>query len=402
MLHQLEEERQKLQLTGYLKKESIAQCEPGALLIEGRRYLDFTSWDALNQAVSKRVTRKLQQSAKVLGITGKGQRFEGGYHRAHHLLEQRLAQFIGAECGLLMPGVRQIVMTVITSLCNERDLVLYDATLAGPVEDACYLVDCRVEPFHASNVSSLLTLLQQAEQYRRILIFTESISGLTGEITPLQNLLSAARSHNALLVLDESTSLGLIGQRGAGVRDIFPLEQEHLYMPGVLQYADLSRAMGTFGSFLAGTSLVLDVIKARSRVVREDALFPSCLASAVIASLDEVEGKLLERQLLLEKANRLQAGFEELGLPVVRQSIAPFASLVFSSQKVAQQFVLAMRQQGVWVAAVGTGVRRKGMAIVRFIPNNAHSNGDISEALQAAEGIKKRLSRASGQSVGRQ
>jgi 7-keto-8-aminopelargonate synthetase-like enzyme len=375
---------------------SVPPTEKGAdgtLWSKGEAFLDFASWDPLEQASSQRLIRKYVHELEKEGIAVSATRTSGGFRSVHQLVEERTARFLGREQSVTLTNLPQVALTLVTNLCNERDVILCERGVGLPIEDAAYLVDAKYYEFTISDPTSYLSLLQRSQQARRVIIFCESVSSYTGELNPLLPLLSAANAHGALLCVDESSALGICGSRGAGYNDLFESATTGTTSPLLLQLGSFRRGLGCDGAFIAGSKTVLSLLLARSAALKDGAMITPALAAAIAESIDEVEIKILVRQQLLQKALRLQSGLEELRYPVVRQVFSPLASLVFSSLANAEAFVSAMRSRGYWLSCLPYDQANTKVGIVRCIPRQSHTDLAISAFLQAAADVKARLDR---------
>jgi 7-keto-8-aminopelargonate synthetase-like enzyme len=389
MIEQLQEELKQLGQSSGLKSFSPYIHKYGAEIeIRGKRTIDFTSFDFFNLRQDPRLKKAALAGIEAAGFGSSSSRLLSGTSLAHVVAEKRLASFLMEEDAVFFSSRNQSTLSLITALLGERDAVLVDEICQSPVVDAAYLVGAESHVFNADVPASLISGLEKTTESRRILVFFESLSPITGQVRDVPVLLSAASRHGAFVVLDESSAIGSIGLRGAGACDFFNLQ------PGEFaRQVDLSMALCSYGAAICASKELISYLVNKSRTFFAEAAPPPTLALIAERCIDIIELSTHLRQQMLSLASLLRSEVKQSGFSVVESGSGPIVSIQLKSYEAAKELALALFSRGVLVDALKTGITRSESAVVRFIITASHTELQIMQALSALAQIQPRISK---------
>ena len=220
MLNKIKLELEQLAAKGLLRQlKPVQSRKDGCVEVRGKQLIDFTNWDYLALNSNRDFLTSLQREIESLGVGACAARTASGTHQRHVACEYRIAQFLNTQSSILFSSKNQAVLSLVTSLVAEGDLVFLDETMHSPVSDAAYLVNAQAIYYHAGSLAQLKSELSKCKPTLRKFIFAESISPVTGIGTDLGYLVELARTFKAQLIVDESYALAALGLRGAGGRE---------------------------------------------------------------------------------------------------------------------------------------------------------------------------------------
>lgn len=330
-LQDLRGELEKLQQSGSGEIPVCFSRSKGYVEIRGKRALDCANWDLFGLRGDPRLKRAVHESVEHEAMGTAVSQVVGGTPLPLSLAEERLASFLGQESTLLFSSRNQAVLTLITNLFSERDVVVVEEDLQSPVADAAYLVGAEVFSFSGRDLPALEAELKKPRLSGRKAIFIDSVNGLSGSQPPLPELFALAKRCQATVFIDETYALGFLGIRGSG-----RLEELFSAKDAFCVFGSLSYGVAGYGGFVAGPRVLRSWLIARSRTLREPPL-PSSASAYVTSALQALEGLLPERRLLQEKVLELAHELVKLGYLVCSEPPLPYLVLQFSKHKDARE-----------------------------------------------------------------
>ncbi len=352
-------------------------------LYRGRPIISFANWDPLNIAQHKELA-SLVHTEGAVGLASNAARSMGGMSTALERGESRIARFYTADAATAFNTKAQAVLTMVTALCGEGVVVLSTPLSTLPLADACALVGA--EFFECGNLENLRNTFEKNSLAKRLIVFIESSSPLTGEPVDISGWLGAASLHGGWAVVDESALFGTSGMRGAGSAESLPSS------PALLaRMVSFQNVIGSDVCMVAGSTELRELLLKRSRYLRYEAP-PAPLAGRFVEAVtDLVELSLSAREMLNAKAAIVHSAVKAQGWKLASESPTLICSLWFESLQKAREVQEAMLQRGILVEALpARGLRRNG-AVVRALLSNAHTQEDIDCLLTGFSEVRKRL-----------
>nr|WP_176457988.1 8-amino-7-oxononanoate synthase [Rhodococcus sp. 06-1460-1B] len=275
--------------------------------------LDLASNDYLGLSRHPHVVDAACAATRRWGAGSTGSRLVTGTTTAHEQLEQDLADFVGAETGLVFSSGYTANLGVVTALADRDSVVISDAASHASLIDACRLSRARVAVARHRDVEHVEQLLRERTE-PRALVVTDSIFSADGDLAPLHELYAACRRWNAVLVVDEAHGLGVRGDGGRGaVHDAGVAG-----LPDLVITATLSKALGSQGGVVLGPASVRhQVLHSARSFVFDTALAPAAVGAASAALA-----------VLRSEPDRVAAIGRRAGQLAVAAGVSPTASAV--------------------------------------------------------------------------
>ncbi|MBE3585156.1 8-amino-7-oxononanoate synthase [Desulfofundulus thermocisternus] len=354
-------------------------------IINGREMLLFSSNNYLGLASHPRVKAAAIAAVKRWGTGSGGSRLTTGNFNLHRQLEKRIARFKGTEDAIIFNTGYMANLGVISALAGREDLVISDQLNHASIVDGCRLSRATVRIYRHNDMLDLARILSDRTSFRRCLIVTDGVFSMDGDIAPLPQLFELAQEHQAMLMVDDAHATGVLGDRGAGTVEHFGLEKR-----GIIQMGTLSKALGSEGGYVAGTSNLIDFLRNRARsFIYSTALSPPVIASAM-AALEVLENEPHLKEQLKANVRLFYQGLKDLGFEVLPTQSAIIPLMVGDSCK-ALALSAALAEMGVFVPAIRPPTVPEGTSRLRITLMATHTRDHIQFALDAFQKAGKKL-----------
>ncbi|NMG19578.1 8-amino-7-oxononanoate synthase [Brasilonema bromeliae] len=254
---------------------------PGAtVLLEGREVINFASNDYLGLAGDQRLIAAATIATQELGTGSTGSRLLSGHREIHRELERAIASLKQTEDALVFSSGYLANLGAITAIVGKRDLILSDQYNHSSLKNGAILSGATIVEYPHCDVEALrIKLSQQRQNYRRCLIITDSVFSMDGDLCPLPALLEIADEFSCMLLIDEAHATGVLGKTGAGCVEHFGCTGRQL-----IQIGTLSKALGSLGGYVAGSTTIIDFLRNRAPTwIYTTALSPADVAAALTA-----------------------------------------------------------------------------------------------------------------------
>jgi len=349
--------------------------------VDGRGLLAFCSNDYLGLANDPRVIGALQQGAARYGAGSGASHLVSGHSRAHHELEEALAEFTGRPRALLFSGGYAANLGVISALLGRGDAVFQDRLNHASLLDGGLLSGARLQRFLHNDAASLEARLARSPA-RRKLVAVDGVFSMDGDEAPLAALAAASARYGALLYVDDAHGFGVLGERGAGT-----LEKQGMGSAGVpLLMATLGKALGVAGAFVAGSAELIETLIQFARTYIYTTAMPPALAVAAAESLRIVREEPWRRAHLQELIERFRAGANALGLQVLPSQTA-IQPLLLGDAATALRWSEQLLARGLLVPAIRPPTVPRGQSRLRVTLSAAHTVAEVERLLQALADI---------------
>lgn len=380
-----------------LRRELRRIDSPQATRIEvgGRALLNFSSNDYLGLANHPAVKEAAIDAIARFGGGSGASRLISGSLAPHHQLEERLAVFKGTEAALSFSSGYAAALGTIPALVGKPDVVVIDKLMHASIVDAVRLSGARLRVFAHNDLTALEDILKWADRTPgataqtpgrrpRILIITESVFSMDGDLAPLRDIVELKDRHGAWLMVDEAHATGLFGSHRRGVAEAFAISDRV-----EIQMGTLGKAVGAAGGYICGSRPLIDLLvnKARSFIF-STAPVPaqSAAARAGIEIIQSAEGhERCGRVWLL--VDRLKNGLIALGrpAPLVQSAIVP---LIIGAEQETLRAAACLRENDIFVPAVRFPTVARGQARLRITMTAAHTEADVGQIMAALEFLR--------------
>ncbi|TVQ91953.1 MAG: 8-amino-7-oxononanoate synthase [Chromatiaceae bacterium] len=347
-------------------------------LIGGRRLLAFCSNDYLGLASHPTVIAALREGAARWGVGSGAAHLVSGHGLAHERLEQALAAFVGRERALLFSTGYMANLGAIVALAGRGDLILADRLNHASLTDGARLSGARLRRYAHGDCAQLQRLAATAAPGCTLLISTDGVFSMDGDLAPLPALVAAASARGGWLLVDDAHGLGVIGPGGRGTLAHYGLGAAEV----PILIGTLGKAFGTFGAFVAGSNDLIEYLVQRARSYIYTTALPPALAHATLAALELAGCEDWRRDRLQALVARFQAGAAALGLPLIA-SPTPIQPLLCGDAATALAWSRALEAAGILVTAIRPPTVPAGSARLRITFSAAHDEADVDRLLEA-------------------
>jgi len=345
--------------------------------------IDLASNDYLGLAHHPEVISAACAAAQSYGAGGRASRLVCGQTALHEALESALASFKGCEAALVFPSGYHANLAVVTALAHQGDIILCDKRNHASLIDACWLAQARGATVRYYNslerLSALLAKVAVSSSDKRLLIVTDAVFSMDGDLADLPRIAALAQSFNAVLILDDAHGTGTLGDRGHGAVKHFDLPVRH---PSFVHVGTLSKAIGSQGGFVAGSRTLMDwLINVARPFVYTTALNPAACGAA-LAALEIIQREPERLVRLREVTQRLAQGLQQLGFDA-RHQPSPIIPVIVGDAPRAIALSEALLARGVWCPAIRPPTVPAGTSRLRVTASAALTDAELERVLRA-------------------
>ena len=322
-----------------------------------------------------------------------GARMMSGNTDLHEQLESELAQFVGKEKAYLLNYGYQGIMSVIDSLIDRKDVIVYDSECHACIIDALRMHIGKRFVYPHNDIESCEKQLKRAEKLSKetgggILVITEGVFGMTGDMGKLKEIVKLKDKFQFRLLVDDAHGFGTMGETGAGT-----CEEQGVQQEVDLYFSTFAKSMASIGAFIAGDAKVIHYLKYNMRSQIFAKALPLIMVEGALKRLDLIRKRPEYKNNLWKIVNALQNGLKEKGFSIGTTN-SPVTPVVLNGT-VGEAATLSkdLRENyNIFCSVVIYPVVPKGMIILRLIPTAVHSLADVEETIAAFEAIKEKLS----------
>jgi 8-amino-7-oxononanoate synthase len=359
--------------------------EPGPVIeLDGRKVLNFASNDYLGLAGDERLIQAAIAATRQWGTGSTGSRLLSGHRPIHRELEIAIAQWKQTEDAIVFSSGYLANLGTITALVGPRDLILSDAYNHSSLKNGAKLSGAKVLDYDHCDLEHLQDLLQQHRSvYRRCLILSDSVFSMDGDLCPLPQLLAIANSYHCMALLDEAHGTGVLGASGAGCVEHFDCIGQPL-----IEMGTLSKALGSLGGYVAGSSALIDYLRNRAASwIYTTGLSPSD-TSAALAAVHIIQEEAERRQKLWQNVDYLRRQLQDYLVGTTSQ-LFPSTSAILCLQVAQPEEALRVSHQlmdaGCYVPAIRPPTVPTSRLRISLIAT--HSRQQIDQLLAAFKSI---------------
>jgi 8-amino-7-oxononanoate synthase len=350
---------------------------------EGRRLMNFASNDYLGLARDPEIEAAFIEGIQRYGAGATASRLVCGSLRPHQALEDAIADAKQAAAALTFASGFAAAIGAIPAIVGKSDFIVLDKLCHACLVDAARLSAATLRVFPHNDLvklSRLLGSIRAKSATARILVVTESVFSMDGDLCPLREIVDLTAAHDALLLLDEAHAIGVLGDHGMGLADALGLQPRITFQMGTL-----SKAAGLAGGYLAASRDWIDLLTNRARSFIFSTAPPPALAHAALTSLHLIGSSHGQARRAALRANI--ATFQQYSA-LLTSHATPILPLVLGSNEAALQASAALECQGLLVPAIRFPTVPRGTARLRISLSAAHSSSSIQSLAHAIEALQ--------------
>lgn len=384
----LQNELDGIQAAGLYKNERIIVSPQSAeiKISSGQKVLNFCANNYLGLSDNKELIEAAKQAMDSHGYGMSSVRFICGTQDLHKQLEASISKFFGTEDAILYAACFDANGGVFEPLLGEQDAIISDSLNHASIIDGVRL--CKAVRYRYANadMEDLEKQLQLAQAQRFRIIVTDGVFSMDGNVAPVDKIYELAQKYNAMVMIDESHSAGVVGKTGRGTTEQFNLRGKIEIITGTLGKA----FGGAVGGFTTGKKEIIDILRQRSRPYLFSNSIPPAIATAGIKMFEIID----KTNTLQDKLHKNTAYFVEklkaAGFDIKPTQSAICAVMLYDA-KLSQDMAARLQEEGIYVTGFCYPVVPKGQARIRVQISAAHETEHLDKCIAAFTKIGKEL-----------
>ncbi|MGP8057397.1 MAG: glycine C-acetyltransferase [Nitrososphaerales archaeon] len=359
-------------------------------MVDGQKVLMFCSNNYLGLSNHPKLKEAAIAAVKTYGAGSGSVRPIAGTMEVHVELERRLARFKDAEASLVYQTGFAANAGLIPQLAGKGDLIISDELNHGSIIDGVRLSHAERGVYKHADADDLDRVLDGAEKAspapRRILIITDGVFSMDGDIAPLDKVAKLAAEHGAMVYVDDAHGEGVLGEGGRGIVSHFKLPRDKVQV----EMGTFSKAFGVVGGHVSGSKDLVNFAYNKSRTWLLSGSHPPAVAAACIAAVDVLEHEPQHVKRLWDNTRRFKKVMKDLGFDIGR-SETPITPVMVGESGKAKRLSSRLFELGVFALPIVYPMVAQGKARIRTIMNAALTNEDIDFAVNAFEKAGREL-----------
>jgi len=365
-----------------LKGSSSPRC-----VVDGKKVLMLCSNNYLGLSNHPRLKEAAINAIKTHGVGSGSVRPIAGNMDLHLELEEKLAKFKHTDAALVYQTGFAANAGLIPQLASEGDVIVSDELNHGSIIDGVRLSKAERAVYKHCDVNDLEHVLNEVEKKnpRRILIITDGVFSMDGDIAPVDKIVQLAMEHGAMTYVDDAHGDGVLGEKGRGIGSHFRLEGKI-----DVEMGTFSKAFGVVGGYISGTRDLVNFALNRSRTWLLSGSHPPPVAAACIAALEVLESEPWHVESLWKNTRYFKKALSDLGFDIGK-SQTPITPVIVGESSVARKLSSRLFEKGVFALPIVYPMVAREKARIRAMMNAALTKEDLDFALSNFEQVGKEL-----------
>jgi 8-amino-7-oxononanoate synthase len=337
-------------------------------------WIDLSTNDYLNLSRDPRVIEASCRAARDFGTGARSSRLMSGNLEVHEALEAAIARATGKETCLIFGSGFLANLGILTALLGRGDTCFADRLNHASLVDGMRFSQAKFFRYKHNSPQDLHNLMQNNPIRGRALVVSDSVFSMDGDIAVIPSLVELAREYDALSVIDEAHAFGIMGREGGGWSSLLPAELKPDIVVGTL-----SKALGSYGGFVACSRLVRSFLINRARSFIFSTALPPAAAAAALESLRIVSEEKILGVALMRRVEHFHGKLREAGvtLPACMSQILP---IPIGDNNRAVRIAKRLREQGIVVTAIRPPTVPERTARLRLSVSLAHTIEELDKA----------------------
>ena len=369
----------------YKNERVIITPQSSAIKVEGNKdVINFCANNYLGLADNAELIQAAKDRMDARGYGMASVRFICGTQDTHKQLEQAISDFFGTEDTILYAACFDANGGLFEPLLTDQDAIISDALNHASIIDGVRL--CKAVRYRYANgdMADLEEQLKKAQAQRFRIIATDGVFSMDGNVCPLDKIYELAQKYNALVMVDESHSAGVVGKTGHGVTEQYDLRGKIEIITGTLGKA----FGGSVGGFTTGKKEIIDLLRQRSRPYLFSNSIPPMIAAAGIKTFEILTRSNELQDRLHANTDYFVARMKEAGFDIKPTQSAICAVMLYDA-KLSQDFAAEMQKEGIYVTGFYYPVVPKGQARIRVQLSAGHKREHLDRAIEAFINVGK-------------
>lgn len=387
----LQEELQSIKDAGLYKNERIIVTpQSSAISVEAggekREVINFCANNYLGLADNAELIEAAKQRMDQRGYGMASVRFICGTQDTHKQLEEAISRFFGTEDTILYAACFDANGGLFEPLLTEQDAIISDALNHASIIDGVRLCKAVRYRYRNGDMEDLEEQLKKAQAQRFRIIATDGVFSMDGNVCPLDRIYELAQRYDALVMVDESHSAGVVGRTGHGVTEQFDLRGKIEIITGTLGKA----FGGSVGGFTTGRKEIIDLLRQRSRPYLFSNSIPPMIAAAGLKTFDILTRDNTLQDRLHANTDYFVGRMQAAGFDIKPTQSAICAVMLYDA-RLSQEFAAALQEEGIYVTGFYYPVVPQGQARIRVQVSAAHTREQLDKGVEAFIKVGKKL-----------
>lgn len=359
-------------------------------VVDGRKVVVLCSNNYLGLTTHPKLREAAIEAIKTHGVGSGAVRPISGTMDLHMELERRLAKFKNAEASLTYPTGFMANSGLIPQLAGKDDIIVSDELNHGSIIDGVRLTRAERAIYKHNDMEDLTQVLDNAEkhdpEYRRVLIITDGVFSMDGDIAPLDEIAKLGEEHGAMVFVDDAHGEGVLGEGGRGIVSHFNLDHSKVQV----EMGTFSKAYGTIGGHISGSLDLVRFAWNKSRTWLLSSSHPPPVVAATIAAIDVLETEPQHVKNLWKNTNYFKKAVQDLGFNTGR-SQTPIIPIIVGESSKAKALSDRLYERGVFVVPIVYPMVARDLARIRVQMHAKLTTDELDAVIEAIEAIGKEL-----------
>jgi glycine C-acetyltransferase len=356
--------------------------------VDGREVLVLCSNNYLGLATHPKLKQAALETIREYGVGSGAVRAISGNMDLHMELENRLAKFKNAEASLTYPTGFMVNSGLIPQLVDKEDLIISDELNHGSIIDGVRLSRADKTVYKHNDMVDLTQKLEEGEKNdpRRILIITDGVFSMDGDMTPLDKVVKLGKEHGAMIYVDDAHGEGVLGEGGRGIVSQFNLTHEDVHV----EMGTFSKAYGTIGGHISGSENLINFAYNKSRTWLLSSSHPPAVAAATIAAIDILENEPEHVDNLWKNTEYFKKAVIDLGFDT-GNSQTPIIPIIVGESHKAKALADKLYEQGVYVVPIVYPMVARELSRIRVQMHAKLTTEQLDSVIEKIEDIGRDL-----------
>jgi glycine C-acetyltransferase len=384
----LQQEINEIKEAGLYKNERIiVSPQEAAIKIDsGEEVLNFCANNYLGLSNHPELIKAAKDALDTHGFGMSSVRFICGTQDLHKTLEKKIAEFFGAEDTILYAAAFDANGGVFEPILSAEDAIISDSLNHASIIDGVRLCKAQRYRYKNADMADLEVQLKSAQAQRFRIIVTDGVFSMDGNVAPLDKIIALAEKYDAMVMVDECHSAGVVGETGRGVTELFDKRGEVDIITGTLGKA----FGGAIGGFTTGRSEIIELLRQRSRPYLFSNSLPPSVVGAGIRMFDMMSETTELQERLHKNTNYFMKEMTSAGFDIKPTASAICAVMLYDA-KLSQDFASKLLAEGIYVIGFYFPVVPKGQARIRVQLSAAHQKEHLDKAIDGFKKVGKEL-----------
>ncbi len=351
--------------------------------IDGHKLIMIGSNNYLGLTQDPRIKKAAQDAIEKFGSGCTGSRFLNGTLSLHEELEEKLAEFMGAEASLVFSTGFQTNLGTLATIVGKDDVIFADRNNHASIVDGNRLSFGRVVKFKHNNMRDLERLLAASNPNAGKLIVVDGVFSMEGNLIDLPNITKLAKEYGARVMVDDAHSIGVFGKNGRGTAEHYDLQDDVDIIMGTF-----SKSFASLGGFISAKENIIHYIKHHARALIFSASIPPANAASVLAALEIIKKEPERREKLWRNVRKMKTAFDEMGFDTCG-SESPVIPIVVGKDTDTFVFWKKLFEAGVFTNPAIPPAVPQGKSLIRTSYMATHTEEELNTVLDIFERLGK-------------